>query len=288
MRRGRWLIAGIGTAIGSWQLYVFKLRSSRAKLRREQAAQYSVVDDEHRLVRKTFFSGGVDEQVSESLQTGDVLLFSRNPLIQTPVNALLSATAQYLTPYCEKEMNGQVGKNRPGSSRRGQYSPFPKKPIHLGVDHCALVLVGSDGLPQILELSPDTNQIEMTPYDKRIALADEHTIILKKVRGVRTQDEEDHAKAFATSLGSGSPGGKASKHSVEHLNAKLGLGWALLVRAMDWVDAWNGWIHSAALVADFHNKMGFGMYRQTSLVLPADFLCSEDDVFLPAVYVRLK
>ena len=164
--------------IGFWQGFVHFLRDAH-----EQGVKLRELKDmEGNLIKTTYFSGSTNESISEELQTGDLVLFSRPCSMMRPCGSVaclgtkLTATASQIMPY----------------------------------DHCAVFILKRDGTPQLMEQTWSKGA-QLRPYDLRIVRSLAETIVVRPLHFRRTKSMQRRAGEFVEGrLAEGDTGGEAS------------------------------------------------------------------------------
>ena len=216
---GRRLLLVAGLGLGIWQGYVHALYKPSRDRARQHAPKRAVLDDSHRLVRRTFFNGGADDAISEVLQTGDVVLLRRNALLEDPLTAAaiaasheasrvqISATKEQRAK--EAELKRRV-RERTQRERRAHGARHTKRAAYAAggggagagdsggwntYDDCAFVFRSRTGLPHVAEPA-GARLWKLTPYDEFITSSDASLIVVRKVAGERSEEEIKAARAF--------------------------------------------------------------------------------------------
>jgi hypothetical protein len=205
-RHGLAALGACGASVAAWQFYV---ASTRPRLQLTPQ-------------KTLFYVASTDDQIMDSLRTGDVLLFRRDCFFATPAAAIRCACNQ------RKEAVARVAASQ-------DVYPF---------DHCAVVLADHLGTPMVLEVGPD-GKAATTPYDRRILSSRASDIVLRRLDGERGDVASAVAAAFLED-----PAAAAREAGVSDVEARGGI----LAEALTKPDAWSS--PSAELVAGFLAQAG--------------------------------
>lgn len=166
------------TATAAWQFYVYTER-----IVPRMTPQHT-----------WFYVNSTDDQVMDSLRTGDVLLFRRNCVLTTPIKSLVCICEQMLE---EPPSSSSQNNARPWEMAEKQWSAEASETTEHAdtFDHCGIIIASHIGVPLVLELGEHGPKV--TPYDLRIIKSHDHEIVLRRIDFERTPDFEQSAAEFA-------------------------------------------------------------------------------------------
>ena len=223
IRSARTLLLVAGAGLGAWQGYVQGIYKPSREQARQHAPKRAVLDDSHRLIRRTFFNGGADDAISELLQTGDVVLLRRNALLEDPLTAAaivasheasrtqIAAAREQKAKEAELERRvrerarreRQMGRRDGRADKRTAYAAGGGG-AGAGdgggwntYDDCALVFRSHTGLPHVAEpAGAGARAWKLTPYDEFVTSSDASLVVVRKLIGERSKEELEAARAF--------------------------------------------------------------------------------------------
>jgi hypothetical protein len=156
------LFASVLGGVCSWQAFTYYLRTKY-----ENAAIHVY----EKQIETQANVGSIDDKISESIRTGDLVVFNRRCTLMKPCGAAACVGTKMASVQ----------------SRMIDY------------DHCGVIILGKGGVPQILEANW-SNGVVLRPYDQRIMRSMADTIIIRPLHLNRTKDIEVKADSFIRNL----------------------------------------------------------------------------------------
>lgn len=205
-----------------------------------------------------FRIGTTEDMLMDTLDTGDILLFNRNPLWMTPVAAVVCA--------------------------------LRKRTSGCRFDHVAVLMCEHPGAPPLV-VEVDGAQLKVTTYDERILSSDANEIVLRRLAGKRTGQTRESAATLERKLRSGDP--KASHGN----NLALSLDEFSLAEDVRMATQKGGGSQSAALVLrllrHIHVLRTDQRVSPEQIAGPEDFSSEAEGEFLkgyfdPCLCIRLE
>eukprot|EP00944_MAST-04C_sp_MAST-4C-sp1_P000193 g193.t1 len=156
------LFASVLGGIGSWQAFAYYLRSTY-----EDAA----IKTYEKQIATQANIGSIDDKISESINTGDLVIFNRRCSLMNPCGAAACVGTKLAST----------------------------KSKMIDYDHCGVIIVRKDGTPHILEANYSSGVV-LRPYDQRIIRSMADTIIVRPIHLERRSGIDTRANAFVNRL----------------------------------------------------------------------------------------
>ena len=156
------VFASIVGGICSWQAFTYYLRT------KYEDAAIKLYEKQNETQANV---GSIGDKISESINTGDLVVFNRRCTLMKPCGAAAC-----------------IGTKMASAQSR-----------IIDYDHCGVIVVRKDGIPQILEANW-SNGVVLRPYDQRVIRSMADTIIIRPFHFSRTEDIEVKANEFIDRL----------------------------------------------------------------------------------------
>eukprot|EP00948_MAST-09A_sp_MAST-9A-sp1_P001208 g1208.t1 len=216
LRPHRLIFSAGATGLILWQARVAHVRDGqhRKKLDDISVNGKGVEKRQQQILRGSrgtghFIAGGADDLISDQLQTGDVILFEHNSWLNYPLPAAASFLQKKLgdEKYRKKEIAERkrrryiIDDDDAKTDRRKRNSHLPKIITNFRADHSAVVIIHpKKQIPMLFEVHPLDGRLALTAYDERIVDSEAPSILLRRLSGERTDEEDTKAWEAANTL----------------------------------------------------------------------------------------